>query len=106
LSPEALLSLKRAPKLEVMVLPEAGYSVWAYFPVHRRRGIAQELRPKPATRLLLVLSEKHFQEQPVKLSENHLRDHLGHMLLYLRSPKAPNECSDALREWRSNLAGR
>ena len=33
--------------------------------------------------------------------ENHLRDHsLGHVLLYLRKPRASNECRDALKEWR------
>jgi len=32
----------------------------------------------------------------------HLRDHFGHVLLYLRSPKAPNDCPDAMNEWRRN----
>jgi len=68
LSAETLLFLRRELKLEVMVLAEADYSVWAYFPVNRRRLIAQRLRPRPTTRVLLTLSEKHFQEQPLKRS--------------------------------------
>jgi hypothetical protein len=99
----AQLSLRREPKLEVMVLPESGHSVWAYFPIHRRRTIARQCKPKSATRVLLVLSEKRFQAQPPKVSMTELRDHLGHVLLYLRSPMARNECVDAEREWRSAL---
>jgi hypothetical protein len=93
----------REPKLEVIVLPEALFSVWAYFPIHRRRRIAQQYKPKSATRVLLVLSEKGFHEQPLKRSIAELQDHLGHTLLYLRDPKARNDCVDAQREWRSAL---
>jgi hypothetical protein len=53
----AQLSLRREPRLEVMVLPESGHSVWAYFPVHRGRTIARKCKPKSATRVLLVLSD-------------------------------------------------
>jgi hypothetical protein len=99
----AQLTLRREPKLEVMVLPESDYSVWAYFPIHGRRRIARQCKPKSATRVLLVLSEKGFHAQTRKLSMTELRDHLGHILLYLRSPRARNECVDAAREWRSAL---
>lgn len=98
LHPEALLRLKDA-RLEMMVLPEADFSVWGYFPVHRLRLIARKLNPKPETRVLLVLSITHFDRQPVRQSCDELRDHLGHVLLYLRKPKARNECADALAEW-------
>ena len=106
LSASAQLLLRKEPRLQVLVLPEADYSVWAYFPVHRRRWIAQKLgdRVKPRTRALLVISEKHFEEQRLRQSENDLRDHLGHALLYLRRPKARNECVDAEREWKHNCA--
>jgi len=36
-----------------MVLPDSDFSVWAYFPVHRRRPISRKLRPRPQTRVLL-----------------------------------------------------
>ena len=98
---EALLTLKD-PKLEVMLLPEADFSVWAYFPIHGNRLIARRLRPKPQTRVLLVLSTAAFGKEPVEMLEDGLRDHFGHVLLYLRSPKARNECADAQREWRSS----
>ena len=94
----ALLTLKD-PRFEVRVLPEDVFSVWAYFPVHRRRSVAKRLHPKPETRILLVLSTAHLEKQPMRQSEDELRDHLGHTLLYLRNPKARNECGDALKEW-------
>jgi hypothetical protein len=99
LTSETLLTLKD-PKLQVMVLPEANFSVWAYFPIHRNRLIARRLRPKPQTRVLLVLSTAAFGKEPVKMLEDCLKDHFGHVLLYLRSPKARNECADAQGEWR------
>ena len=68
--------------------------------LYRRRVAAQTYRPKPATRVLLVFSES------MKQSDDELRDHLGHALLYLRSPKAHNECSDAGREWRASTRQR
>jgi hypothetical protein len=145
----ALLSLRREPKLEVMVLPAgwrmpedslspvtlnrllsshaatrpgsaaekrvivkmrrategcAGFhSVWAYFPIHRGRRLVQGLHPKPATRVLLVFNAAECDATPVKLLQGYLRDHLGHVLLYLRKPKARNECGDAYREWARSL---
>ena len=99
LCPEALLFLKD-PRFEVMVLPEADFSVWAYFPVHRGRLLAQKFKPKPRTRVLLVFSAADFEKEPEKQFKVHLRDHLGHVLLYLRDPKARNTCADAQREWR------
>jgi hypothetical protein len=99
LRPEAHLRLKD-PRLQVMVLPESEYSVWAYFPVHRGRWIARKVLPKPETRVLLVLSTAGFAEEPAKTLEDYLRDHFGHILLYLRSPKASSECADAQKEWR------
>jgi hypothetical protein len=99
---EALLTLGREPRLEVIVCPEDGLGVWAYFPIHRRRLIAQQCKPRPATRGLLVFNVPVIAKQPTTVTEDQMRDHLGHMLLYLRSPKARNECIDAQREWRGN----
>jgi hypothetical protein len=98
---EAHLVLKD-PRLEVMVVPESAFSVWAYFPFNRKRHIARQLPlpPNPQTRVLLVLSTAGFEEKPVRLLEDCLRDHLGHTLLYLRDPKARNGCADAQKEWQ------
>lgn len=96
---EGLLIL-RNPKLEVMVAPEAFFSVWAYFPIHRRRLISQRLHPQPRTKVLLAINAARLDTQPVKQTEDELRDHFGHVLLYLERPKAHNGCVEALREWR------
>jgi hypothetical protein len=98
-----LMILRREPKLEIVVDPEGSHSAWAYFPVYPRRLVAQRYKPKPATRVLLVLSEKHCEDQSTAQYEKDLRHHLGHTLLYLRSPKAPNGCAAADKEWRDNL---
>src|SRR5271167_4778300 len=90
----ALLCLKD-PRLEVMVVPKGGFSVWAYLRLHPQRRIAKKLQPKPETRVLLVLGIAEFESEPPEVFKERLRDHLGHALLYLRSPKAPNDCPDA-----------
>jgi hypothetical protein len=54
--------------------------------------------------VLLLLSEKHIQEQSARKTNTELRHHLGHTLLYLRSPRRPNECQDADREWQESLS--
>jgi hypothetical protein len=100
---EALLFLRGEPKLEVMVRPKANFNVWAYFPVYKKRWIAQQCEPKPSTRVLLLFGEEQCEEEGAEALEDHLRDHLGHTLLYLRSPKAPNNCPDAQKEWRSSV---
>lgn len=116
LKPQALLALKDS-RLEVTVVPDDGLSVWAYFPIHvknythlcmgpdYRLLIAREVlrESKPRTRVLLVFSAAGFAGEPAEMFEDYLRDHLGHALLYLRSPKAPNDCPDAQREWRMSI---
>lgn len=99
---QALLLLKD-PRLEVMVVPEYVHSVWSYFPIHRRRIVARDLQPKPETRVLLLFSLTQFEKETEKFFETCLRDHLGHALLYLHDPKAPNECPDAMREWKRSV---
>jgi hypothetical protein len=94
------------PKFEVVVIPDDGCSVWAYFPVNRRRWIVthHKLALNPKTRVLLVFSAPAAGKEPVKNFEGHLRDHLGHVMLYLRSPKANNDCDAAWKEWRGYVA--
>ncbi len=124
LTGEALLFLKD-PRLEVKVLSDAdlqrvaedgglrtsdgwkghpslmiGHSVWAYFPIGY---IGRLLYPKPETCALLVFSAPQAKREQGKLFEDRLRDHLGHVLLYLRSPKARNDCPDAMKEWRRSI---
>ncbi len=101
---EAQLILRNEPKLQVEIHPKAPFSVWAFFPAHRRRFIVIRfnLQLKPTTRVLLLLSTKH-QDNDSQF-QDHLRDHLGHVLLYLQSPRSRNECQDAEREWRQACA--
>jgi hypothetical protein len=98
LVPEALGILRGNPKLQVEFVSADSFDIWAYFPVHRRRTIVRSLQVKlkPMARVLLVIGH-----DPV---ERHIRDHIGHVLLYLRSPRASNECGDAMREWNAARA--
>jgi hypothetical protein len=102
LAVEALLRLKD-PRFEVIVRPESDVSVWAYFPVHGRRLIARQLRPRRQTRVMLVCSLGGLAHDSAESFEECLRDHLGHSLLYLRDPKAWNDCTAAWKEWRSSV---
>ena len=102
LAVEALLRLKD-PRFEVIVRPEPDFSVWAYFPVHGRRLIARQLRPRRQTRVLLVFSLGGLEQETAQSFEECLRDHLGHALLYMRDPKAWNDCDAAWKEWCSSL---
>ena len=64
-----------------------------------RRLIALGMPPKPQTLVLLVFSTADAEKERRGIFEEQLRDHLGHVLLYLRSPSARNECADARKEW-------
>jgi hypothetical protein len=106
----ALVFLKD-PRFEVMVLPGEQFAVWPYFTINRRRCIVKEaialgLPPKDETRILLVLGARSFEKEPVELLADYLRDGLGHVLLYLRSPKAWNGCGEAMKEWRRSVIPR
>ena len=104
LSADGLLTLKDS-KLEVTAQPEADHSVWAYFPIHRNRIGSRKLEPRPGTRVMLVLGEGHFERDISKTLEEYLRNHLGHVLLYLREPRANNDCVAAMKEWRRSARG-
>jgi hypothetical protein len=99
------LLLRNEPRLQVEVVKGWGpETVWAYFPMYKARSIAKRFRLKSTTRVLLVLGSRMFHERTRRITgqdaTHHLRDHLGHALLYLRQPKARNECLDAEREWK------
>jgi hypothetical protein len=98
---EAQITLRNNPKLQVIVLPEAVHNVWACFPAHRKRWVVRhfKIKLKPTARVLLLVGENRIEQQSARMNNINLRDHLGHVLLYLRFPKARNECTDALREW-------
>jgi hypothetical protein len=105
LSCEALICLKDE-RFEVLVFPESYGSgfIWPYFPIYGRRlvvrkAIALGLAPKAETRILLLFTAPDIETQSLRFLEGCLRDALGHVLLYLRSPKAWNGCSEAMKEW-------
>jgi hypothetical protein len=58
---------------------------------------------RPDARILLELNPERIEGQSMKQTREELRDHLGHTLLYLRSPKAKNDCMNALLEWRRSV---
>jgi hypothetical protein len=62
--------------------------------------IAEGVRLRSRTRVLLVFSATGFEKSKRKFFEDCLRDHIGHVLLYLRSPRARSCCQDAIKEWR------
>lgn len=120
LSCEALLRL-RDRRLQVLISPTTIWDTWAYFPMHIKNHFSgpQECRlimeplALPETRVLLLLGTSFTHKAMLAASvvlppdatatpsglEDKLRHHLGHSLLYLRSPKARNECRDAWKEW-------
>lgn len=101
LSPSAHLLLLSATSLQVTIRPDADFSVWAYFPVHKRRRIVRQLEQdggfslRASTRVLLVISEKLATEDT-----DNVRDHVGHVLLYVQHPRAKNDCEAAGQEWQ------
>ena len=69
-----------------------------------RRTIAQRLRPRRQTGILLVFGRVPFASEPANVLKEHLRDHLGHILVYVRNSKARNDCPDAQKELRKAIA--
>jgi hypothetical protein len=57
---------------------------------------------RPGASVLLLMNGDQFRSEQESDALDHLRDHLGHTLLYLRSPRAANECTDATREWEES----
>jgi len=101
---EALLQL-RDQRLQVILWDEPfGMDVWAYFPLHRRRIVARHQAVqrvlRPNTRILLTLRKTAFLTEPARKMDSLLRDHFGHILLYLKDSRALNDCPDAMKEWQ------
>jgi hypothetical protein len=91
LCPEAHLMLHN-PKLQVVIHTDAGFGIWASFPVHKTRVLCKEQLPE--TRVLLRIDTDLTEEDA-----DFVRDHIGHVLLYLRKPRAKNDCNAATREF-------
>jgi hypothetical protein len=108
LAAETQLVLRRNPKLQVSVSNKAPFSVWAYFPMHRRRTVLSycEMGLAPGARVLLLINPNIIDSQSQRQTCDELRDHLGHVLLYLREPKGRNECSDANHEFERSKGWR
>jgi hypothetical protein len=103
LSAQALLILKDQ-QLEMMVLPEAGFRAWAYFPVRRGGPIAKALRPKPQTRVLLLLSAADFAKEPLRTLQAFLRAEFNYVLIYLQ--KRQNNFAKRQLTGRSKISTR
>lgn len=96
---EGLFCLKDQRFEVIFTTEKSAFAAWSYFPMYSRRHAAKEYRPRPQTRVLLVIAVETFKRTTGAFFADCLRDALGHALLYLRSPKARNECKDAMREW-------
>lgn len=96
------LLLLRDSRLQIAVLPYFldDKVAHAYFPVHRRRRISKLVDVRSTTRVLLAISASAAESLPSRDTEEALRHQIGHVLLYLRQPRASNECPDANREWK------
>jgi hypothetical protein len=69
-----------------------------------RRLSLRRIKLRPSTRILLELGSQMFNGRRRGSTHHdvtvHLRDHLGHVLLFLRDRGAKNECEDAGWEWK------
>jgi hypothetical protein len=105
---DTLLSLRREPRLQVEVFSRVPETVWAYFPIRPGQGEVNlqlkwfvqsgRLRLKDEAEILLLLGARLRHGETAEDCEGQILHHLGHVLLYLRSPESPNECADARRE--------
>jgi len=71
--------------------------------INRRLSLTR-IKLRSSTRIVLELGSQMFNGRRRGSTRHdvtiHLRDHLGHVLLFLRDPEARNECEDAEREWK------
>ena len=70
--------------------------------IYERIRIVRELLPRIETRILLVFGASGFEKEWSVHFQNLLRHHLGHVLLFLRDPKAWNDCDAACKEWEQS----
>jgi hypothetical protein len=66
--------------------------------MYERVRMVRELLPRIETRILLVFGASGFEKEQSVHFQNLLRHHLGHVLLFLRDPKAWNDCDAARKE--------
>ena len=89
------------PKARISTLAAIlGHGVRAHFPVNRRHAYARLFPPKAETRVMLLFSAPDVEREPVEQFQDSLRECLGHVMIYLQSPKARNKRPDARKEWR------
>jgi|ERR1039458_3936284 hypothetical protein len=86
-------------QIEVVSFRSEGFPVLAFFPVQQHGWITEQIEVRPATEVLVLLSQPEIERLPVKVVTKQLKHELGHALLYLRDPKAQNDCSAAGEEW-------
>lgn len=88
------------PRVQIEVVPLDGddFPTWACR-VHRHEWIKRKLEVRPATEILLLLSQPAIQHLPREIVLNDLRHELGHVFLYLRDPESADECDAADEEW-------
>jgi hypothetical protein len=86
-------------QIEVVPVPSVGFPVLAFFPIQQHTWITEQIEVRPATEVLLVLSQPDIELLTVEEVTKHLKHELGHALLYLRDPKAQNDCAAAGQEW-------
>lgn len=78
---------------------------WPWYPIYPRRKIVRELKwrgvriPKGVR---VIITVELSADDSV---ERYMEDCFGHAILYLRNPRAPNECDDAQRTY-DDLAAR
>ncbi len=109
---ETLLTLRREPRLQVEAVLRTPETMWAYFPI-RAGQVGDEhlniqldllvqaskltLRAKAEILLLLRTKMGRGENDPDVMGD--MAHHFGHLSLYLRNPKAKNNCPDATRVW-------
>lgn len=74
---------------------ESSVTCWPYFPIGNHRLIVKDLKKQgfQIPKEIKVVVEIGMNEK----IEEYILDCLGHVILYLLSPKASNECEDAER---------
>ncbi len=87
------------PRLQIEVVRVDGGDcpTWAC-QVHRYEWIKRFVEVRPATRILLVLSEPAIERLPKEEVMEDLRHELGHVFLLLRDAK--DDCVAADEEWK------
>jgi hypothetical protein len=88
------------PRLQIEVVDvDAGDSpTWAC-QVQRYEWIKRFVEVRPATRILLTLSQPSIERLPQEEVMADLRHELGHVFLYLRDSEAKDDCCAADEEW-------